>query len=94
MSHEAVSRREFVAGAAVVGATIVLSGDVSAAAGGAKTLTILHTNDMHSTFVGMGPAVLIAPSHGGVEKDRDRRYSAGEDVGLAEAVPHDAERRP
>jgi 5'-nucleotidase len=61
MSHETVSRREFLAGAAAVGATIVLSGDLAAAAGGAKTFTILHTNDMHSAFIGMGPAADYTP---------------------------------
>jgi 5'-nucleotidase / UDP-sugar diphosphatase len=61
MSHDTVSRREFLAGAAAVGATIALSGDVAAAAGGAKTFTILHTNDMHSAFIGMGPAADYTP---------------------------------
>jgi 5'-nucleotidase / UDP-sugar diphosphatase len=61
MSHETVSRREFLAGAAAVGATLALSGDMAAAAGGAKTFTILHTNDMHSAFIGMGPAADYTP---------------------------------
>ena len=61
MPHDTVSRREFLAGAAAVGATIALSGEVAAAAGGAKTLTILHTNDMHSAFIGMGPAADYTP---------------------------------
>ncbi len=61
MSHETVSRREFLAGAAAVGATIALSRDMAAAAGGAKTFTILHTNDMHSAFIGMGPAADYTP---------------------------------
>jgi 5'-nucleotidase len=56
-----VSRREFLAGAAAVGATIALSGDVAAAVGGAKTFTILHTNDTHSAFIGMGPAADYTP---------------------------------
>jgi 5'-nucleotidase len=59
MAHETVSRREFFARAAAVGATIALSGDVAAA--GAKTFTILHTNDMHSAFIGMGPAADYTP---------------------------------
>jgi 5'-nucleotidase len=61
MSHETVSRREFLAGAAAAGATIVLSADVAAAADGKKTFTILHTNDMHSAFIGMGPAADYTP---------------------------------
>jgi 5'-nucleotidase len=59
MSHDTVSRREFLAGAAAVGATITLSRDM--AAGGAKAFTILHTNDMHSAFIGMGPASDYTP---------------------------------
>jgi 5'-nucleotidase len=34
---------------------------VAAGAGGAKTFTILHTNDMHSAFIGMGPAADYTP---------------------------------
>jgi 5'-nucleotidase len=55
MSREPFSRREFLAGAAAFGATIVLPGELAAAADGKKTFTILHTNDMHSAFIGMGP---------------------------------------
>ena len=56
-----ISRREFLAGTAAVGATILLSGDLFAAADGKKTFTILHTNDMHSNFIGMGPASDYTP---------------------------------
>jgi 5'-nucleotidase / UDP-sugar diphosphatase len=59
MSHATVSRREFLAGTAAAGAAIVLSGN--AGAGGGKTFTILHTNDMHSAFIGMGPAADYTP---------------------------------
>jgi 5'-nucleotidase / UDP-sugar diphosphatase len=52
---EAISRREFLAGAAAIGASFVLPGELAAAARGKKTFTILHTNDMHSAFIGMGP---------------------------------------
>ncbi len=48
-----LSRREFVAVAAAVGATTVLPGALSAAPDGKKTFTILHTNDMHSAFIGL-----------------------------------------
>jgi 5'-nucleotidase len=61
MSQETVSRREFLAGAAAAGATIALSEDIAASADGAKTFTILHTNDMHSAFIGMGPAADYTP---------------------------------
>jgi 5'-nucleotidase/UDP-sugar diphosphatase len=55
------SRREFVAGGAVAGATLFLPGALSAALAGKKTFTILHTNDMHSAFIGMGPAADYSP---------------------------------
>jgi 5'-nucleotidase len=60
-SPEPVSRREFLAGSAAVGATLFLPGALSAAADGKKTFTILHTNDMHSAFIGMGPAADYTP---------------------------------
>ena len=59
-SLDALSRRDFLIGTATVGAAI-LAGPVFAAADGKKTFTILHTNDMHSNFIGMGPASDYAP---------------------------------
>ena len=56
-----LSRREFLAVSAAVGATILLPGALSAAVDGKKTFTILHTNDMHSNFIGMGPAADYTP---------------------------------
>jgi 5'-nucleotidase / UDP-sugar diphosphatase len=58
---ETYSRREFVAGGAVAGATLFLPGALSAAPDGMRTFTILHTNDMHSNFIGMGPAADYSP---------------------------------
>jgi len=60
-SRETLSRREFLAGAAAVGVTLLLPGFTSAAPSGAKTFTILHTNDMHASFIGMGPASDYTP---------------------------------
>jgi len=60
-SRETLSRREFLAGSLVVGAAIVISGELAAATDGKKTFTILHTNDMHSAFIGMGPASDYTP---------------------------------
>jgi 5'-nucleotidase len=57
----AFSRREFVAGSAVAGATLFLPGALSAALDGKKTFTILHTNDMHSAFIGLSPASDYTP---------------------------------
>ena len=60
-SRNTISRREFLAGTAAVGVTILLPGGLSAAADGKKTFTILHTNDMHSAFIGLGPASDYTP---------------------------------
>ena len=56
-----LSRREFIAGAAAIGAAILLPAELATAASGKKTFTILHTNDMHSAFIGMGPASDYTP---------------------------------
>jgi len=61
VSRETLTRREFLVGAAAVGATILLPGGLSAALDGKKSVTILHTNDMHSSFIGMGPAADYTP---------------------------------
>jgi 5'-nucleotidase len=51
----AVTRREFLAGTAA-GAALYFTGCASASQGGRKTFTILHTNDIHSNLIGLGPA--------------------------------------
>ncbi len=61
MSRKTLSRREFMAVSAAAGATILLPGALSAALDGKKAFTILHTNDMHSAFIGMGPAADYTP---------------------------------
>ena len=55
-SRETPSRRDFLARSAAVGAAILLCGDLGVAEEGKKTFTILHTNDLHSNFIGLGPA--------------------------------------
>ena len=55
------SRREFLAGATAVGVTLLQPGFAAAAPAGAKTFTILHTNDMHASFIGMGPSADYTP---------------------------------
>jgi len=60
-SRDTISRREFLTGAAAVGVTILLPGGLSAAVNGKKTFTILHTNDMHSAFIGLSPASDYTP---------------------------------
>jgi 5'-nucleotidase / UDP-sugar diphosphatase len=61
MDTQPVTRRTFLAGSAAVGASLLLPGELSAASDGKKTFTILHTNDMHSAFIGMGPAADYTP---------------------------------
>ena len=61
LSREPVSRREFMAGAVAVGVTLLKPGFLAAAPAGAKTFTILHTNDMHASFIGMGPSADYTP---------------------------------
>ena len=56
MSSDAISRREFLGGSAAAGAILLLPGVLFAAQDGKQTFTILHTNDMHASFIGMGPA--------------------------------------
>jgi len=58
---ETFSRREVLAGAAAFGVTLAFPGNLAAAAGGKKTFSILHTNDIHSSFIGMGPAADYSP---------------------------------
>jgi 5'-nucleotidase / UDP-sugar diphosphatase len=55
------SRRDILVGTAAVGAMVVLCGKPAAAADGKKTFTILHTNDIHSNFVGMSPEADYTP---------------------------------
>jgi 5'-nucleotidase/UDP-sugar diphosphatase len=60
-SRETLSRREFLSASAAVGATLCLTGPLSAASAGKQTFTILHTNDLHSSFLGMAPATDYSP---------------------------------
>jgi 5'-nucleotidase / UDP-sugar diphosphatase len=55
------TRREFLVGTAAACATLLLPGALSAAPEGKKTFTILHTNDMHSNLIGLGPALDYSP---------------------------------
>jgi hypothetical protein len=58
---KSLSRREFLASSAAVGATLCLPGTLSAAPTGQQTFTILRTNDRHSAFIDMGPAADYTP---------------------------------
>jgi len=56
------TRRGFLAGSTAVGTAILVGGNPAAAADGKKlTFTILHTNDLHSNLIGMGPAADYTP---------------------------------
>ena len=61
MTHETLSRREFLAGSAIGATTLFLSAEPAAAADGKGTFTILHTNDLHSNLIGLGPASDYSP---------------------------------
>jgi 5'-nucleotidase/UDP-sugar diphosphatase len=61
MATDRLSRREFLVISVALGVTMVLPGGLAAAADGKKTFTILHTNDLHSSFIGMGPASDYTP---------------------------------
>ena len=61
MSLGTLDRREFVVGSAAAGAALLLSGELAAAADRKKTFTVLHTNDLHSNLIGMGPASDYTP---------------------------------
>jgi 5'-nucleotidase len=64
VTGETLSRREFLGVSAASGTAILMPGALSAAAEDKmmkKTFTILHTNDMHSSLIGMGPAADYTP---------------------------------
>jgi len=61
VSRGTISRREFLAASAAVGATLYLPGTAAAATNGKRTFTILHTNDLHSNLIGMAPAADYTP---------------------------------
>ena len=55
-----VTRREFLVATAAVGASAFLPVRADAPAG-KRTFTILHTNDLHSSLIGMGPSSDYSP---------------------------------
>ncbi|MFM9960589.1 MAG: bifunctional metallophosphatase/5'-nucleotidase [Planctomycetaceae bacterium] len=56
-----LTRREFVATSAAVGATILLPEALLAAPAGKRTFTILHTNDLHSNMIAPSPTSDYTP---------------------------------
>ena len=63
MKFKTIERREFMAVSAAAGAAMLAEALPVAAQEGKmkKTFTILHTNDMHSGFIGLGPASDYTP---------------------------------
>jgi 5'-nucleotidase / UDP-sugar diphosphatase len=60
-SMKSLNRREYIVASAAIGATLFFPGTLSAAFSGKLTFTILHTNDLHSNFVGLGPELDYTP---------------------------------
>jgi 5'-nucleotidase len=58
---EGIDRRSFLATSVVAGASVAVPGPLAASTKGKKTFTILHTNDLHSNFIGMAPAADYTP---------------------------------
>ena len=56
ITPKTLSRRGLLAGSVAAGTLVVFHGEPAATADGKKTFTILHTNDLHSNFIGLGPA--------------------------------------
>jgi 5'-nucleotidase/UDP-sugar diphosphatase len=61
MTTRALSRRDLLAGSVGVGATLLLTRGLFAAADPKTTISILHTSDLHSNLIGMAPALDYAP---------------------------------
>jgi 5'-nucleotidase len=61
MSRNTISRREVLVGSAAAGAIALAGGEPATAADRRKTFTILHTNDLHSNLIGLGPASDYTP---------------------------------
>ncbi|MBL9093733.1 MAG: bifunctional metallophosphatase/5'-nucleotidase, partial [Planctomycetaceae bacterium] len=70
MTNDASSRREFLVGSATGAAALLLSSQTAFGSEGKKTFTILHTNDLHSNFLGMSPASDYSPFD--LDNDRTR----------------------
>jgi 5'-nucleotidase / UDP-sugar diphosphatase len=56
-----LSRRALLAGSAAAGTLVAFRGESTGAVNGKKTFTILHTNDLHSNFIGMSPELDYTP---------------------------------
>jgi len=61
LARRTLTRRKLLAAGAAMGATALLPDALAAAAKGKRTFTILHTNDLHSSLIGMGPSSDYTP---------------------------------
>jgi 5'-nucleotidase / UDP-sugar diphosphatase len=84
MSAKTPSRREVLVGSAAAGTMVILGGGAATATDGKKTFTILHTNDLHSNFIGMSPEADYTPFSLNDDKTRG---------GFARLAPLIAERK-
>jgi uncharacterized membrane protein HdeD (DUF308 family) len=60
-SHDTLTHRGFLGGSVAATAALCLPTARAMAAEGKKTFTILHTNDMHASLIGMGPQSDYSP---------------------------------
>jgi len=67
---KSLTRRKLLVATAAVGATALLPSALAAAPKGKRTFTILHTNDLHSSLIGMGPSSDYTPFTLGDEQTR------------------------
>ena len=61
MRDRELTRRRFLSGTTAAGTALALSDELRAA-DGPTTITILHTNDLHSNLIGVGPASEYTPA--------------------------------
>ena len=61
MQSKRTTRRTFLASTAAAGASLVLASESSAATNAEQVFTILHTNDLHSNLLGVGPVAEYTP---------------------------------
>ena len=60
-TRDPLTRRVVLAGGVALGATVLLPEALAAGSKGKRTFTILHTNDLHSSLIGMGPSSDYTP---------------------------------
>ena len=65
-----LSRRALLASSVAAGTSVIFHGKPAATADRKKTFTILHTNDLHSNFVGMAPSSDYTPDQLNNDKTR------------------------